>query len=167
MIGIVAVAGMGALIVAAAQQAAGPSVALPADASATSPTRVPLRRDYGIEPILSSSAPAASSDAAQATPATPAAVGDAPQSTAPAASGAQAPASSAFVRLRLRDVGGAPVLFEPSDGALLQDPGAGGTNSYVPGDVFVDPSTGQQWVWVGNASVVSSLGVVSLESFAE
>ena len=69
------------------------------------------------------------------------------------------------VRLRLQDKGGRPVLFDPSVGALRQDPSLGGTNVYQVGDVFVDPRDARQWTWVGGATFVSPVGTLSFDAF--
>jgi hypothetical protein len=55
----------------------------------------------------------------------------------------------------LVDVGGFPIVMDPNQDALRQDPAQGGTNVYGPGDVLVDSNTQAQYVIVaGRGGVI-------------
>jgi hypothetical protein len=71
------------------------------------------------------------------------------------------------VPLVLHDSGGFPLVFDPSSGAIEQDPTQGGTNTYGRGDVFVDARDGSTWTWFPTSQLLQSADASLLVTVAQ
>lgn len=78
------------------------------------------------------------------------------------------PTGTHLVPTNLTDVGGFPVVYDPIQQTLRQDPALNGTNVYGVGDVFIG-TDGQQWQWLGPTRLAPIGGgdVVQLQAFVQ